>query len=238
MTERDHRADSRPAPNRLEMLEDQLRQVSGYCDRLHRQALPSMSRDIAQLFAEFAELNGRFTAILANRHESGQSDTTTTDHLGHYEISHQLRSFVEQDLRRAVQRILPPGTSSTDRAHLISRCAAALFKNREIDRAAVEEIFRAEAVDTAQLEYDILQRAAEIRQAATDLGHDHRWDFTCEPGTSLDPETQEPWGVCDPDEPTAFVVVPSYYVSRRLLLKQQVVTSALPATPSGAADPA
>lgn len=228
MVDPDHHTDSPPTLHRLDGVENQLRRVSGYCEHLHKKALPDLSAEIARLSAEFAELNARFTAILANQHKTEQPDTTSTDHLGHYEISHQLRSFVEQDLRRAVQQIIPSGTSSIERAFLISRCAEALFKYPEIDQGAVAEIFRPVPMDTAQLEYDTLQRAAEIRQAATDLGHDHRWDFTCEPGTPLDTDTQEPWGVCDPAEPTAFVVVPSYHVSRRLLLKQQVATSAVP----------
>ncbi|QLY29323.1 hypothetical protein H0264_29205 [Nocardia huaxiensis] len=224
MAERDPHAGT-PAAALLELLEERVRGVSGYCEHLHRNELPRLSADIARLRTEFAALNARFTAVLAHQHRAEEPDTTTTDHLSHYEITHQLRSFVEQDLRRAATAFLAPGVSYSDRAQLIGRCAAALFEHAEIDRAAIEEIFRSDSIDTAQLEYDIMQRAAEIRQAATDLGHDYRWDFTCEPGTPLDAGTQEPWGVCDPDQPAAFVVVPAYYVSRRLLLKQQVVTS-------------
>ncbi|MFE3192505.1 hypothetical protein ACFXHA_26090 [Nocardia sp. NPDC059240] len=236
MKERDHRAGSRSAPIRLDELEDYLQRLSIYCQHLDRETLPKMHFDIDRLFSdiarlssEFAEMNARVTVILANQHRSEQPDATTTDHLGHYEISHQLRSFVEQDLRRAVAQLLPSGSPSIDRAHLISRCAAALFKYPEIDRAAVEKIFGSASTDTAQLEYDLLQRATEIRQAAADLGHDHRWEFGHEPGTPLDADTQEPWGVCDPDEPIAFVVVPAYYVAHRLLLKQQVVTGVISA---------
>ncbi|MEV6073452.1 hypothetical protein AB0L82_43480 [Nocardia sp. NPDC052001] len=225
MNER-HRAGSRFDAARLDRVDDRVRRVTEYCLQLQQSLLPAMSAEIAQLAGEFADLNARFTSVLANQHRYEQPDTTTAGHLGHYKISHQLRSFVEQDLRRAVQRILPSGASSNDRSEVISRCAAALFRHSEIDRTALEDIFHSDSGDTAQLEYDVLQRAAEIRQAAADLGHEHRWDFTCEPGGPLDAETQEPWGVCDPDEPTAYVVVPAYYVSRRLLLKQQVVTSA------------
>ncbi|WP_336159962.1 hypothetical protein [Amycolatopsis sp. VC5-11] len=154
---------------------------------------------------------------------SGRRSGESADIAAHCTVANQFRGFAEQDLHHLARKSSAP--SATDSRRNLAQAHA------DWCRALCDSTTRrALPVGSDDEELGTFARHAAARmgdiilQAERHGGH-VSLDFSCEAG-ARPTETQQPWTLCDADDPVAFVVIPAYTVNGQRLSQQVVYTAA------------
>lgn len=204
------------------------------CRALHA-AVADRDRTIESLRAEVARMQRRdeervreidaLSATVASR----SPDVSTTADLGHQELAGRFQTFAGQDIAGLAQSLGNRAGSAAQRRLRLAELTRNILRLLLID--SVDDPLR--LLDRLQAPVDdpsLVETAARICRIADELHSsagsltDASWLFDVEPGASIDPSYQEPWGGCDADASIEFAVLPGYRVGERVYLHQQVFT--------------
>lgn len=168
--------------------------------------------------------------LLATRLD-GRGDLAGTQHCEHQEFARQTRTLVEQKFQNFSRQYSDRTDLTRHRpkrertAYLMSQLIRLLLDKRPASSWSIQHTLRLVGDPGIEAAINRLRNeciALAERIAKTGLAHE--WSYNCTTGAPLDPERQEAWASCDPEEPVSFVVAPAYLVDGRIYSRQLVYT--------------
>jgi hypothetical protein len=142
----------------------------------------------------------------------------------HSAAATDFRSFIEQDVLH-LARVICKHTGGTERRR-VAWMTSELCRVLCTGRLSIEDDL---ALTTVTDEIELLAIAARRRMdqllvRGQRAGGTAQFDFTAGSSASIN-DRQQPWSMCDPEAPVAFVVIPAYHIGSHYLSQQVVYTA-------------
>lgn len=182
--------------------------------------------------------------VLSEQSANQRTDISDHTYLKHDDIAKQFDAFVDQDIVVAAGNIIrTPRREAAefvrDEAVIVSILTRLFFSEECVsarkDQAGRQGYLKRQGVELEVSEVDRLSKKAHrICVLADKTGHSPQWRFSCNRGSLIDEQEQQPWNICDRHSSVEFVVAPAYVAFRAdkpiTYAKQRVFTAIL--TPS------
>jgi hypothetical protein len=191
-----------------------------------------------ELAAKLREVMETQTAHDARLNALSQQRTserlTSGTYIVHHEIAERYRNLRDQALVRLAYTI--PNLTPKGEATVLHWLGMALFHpsfNRIGPEGAYRQLRAEGQVTIPPRDFEqVWREASKIREEATASGHQHKWDFGCQPGQPVDESCQEVYQGCHPGDLVVFMVAPGYVVDDKTVYVKQQVFTAPPTQPS------
>ncbi|MFC4029914.1 hypothetical protein ACFO3J_00345 [Streptomyces polygonati] len=188
--------------------------------------LTGLRARIEELESLTSRLDGRFTEILAERHQQEKPDTLTQEAYGQYQLAEDLKTLfldIDRDYRAAHQRAMKTGPTAEHRANMLHHLLNWQLTDNLESESELTKYWNNGGAGRGEITA-LIPRIAELRREAEAL------DPSCEFSFEFGPEaayggSYVPWSVCDPEDEARYAVTPAYVVGPRCYLPPQVYTS-------------